>query len=98
MPAANKRGCCTTQYSQNFDDKDKFVKMQNIDYQIQKLANSNLQIIKSNKNELCNKHKRYSKCGYACSLKHLESLHTFPDFIGTGCAGRQLSNNLFPHL
>jgi hypothetical protein len=21
--------------------------------------------------------KRYSKCGYACSLKHLESLHTF---------------------
>ncbi len=21
--------------------------------------------------------KRYSKCGFACSLKHLESLHTF---------------------
>ena len=21
--------------------------------------------------------KRYSKCGYACSLKHLKSLHTF---------------------
>ena len=53
---ANKRGCCTTQYSQNFDDKDKSIKMQNIDYQIQKLVNSNLYIIESNKNELCNKH------------------------------------------
>jgi hypothetical protein len=21
--------------------------------------------------------KRYSKCGYTCSLKHLKSLHTF---------------------
>ncbi len=21
--------------------------------------------------------KRYSKCGFACSLKHLKSLHTF---------------------
>jgi hypothetical protein len=21
--------------------------------------------------------KRYSKCGFACSLKHLETLHTF---------------------
>ncbi len=51
--------------------------MQNIDYQIQKLANSNLYIIKSNKNELCNKHKRYSKCGYSWSLKHLKSLYTF---------------------
>jgi hypothetical protein len=39
--AYNKRGCCITQYSQNFDDKDKSFKMQNIDYQIQKLANSN---------------------------------------------------------
>jgi hypothetical protein len=34
----NKRGCCTTQYSQNFDDKDKSIKMQNIDYQILKSA------------------------------------------------------------
>jgi hypothetical protein len=23
--------------------------------------------------------KRYSKCGYACWLKHLKSLHTFTD-------------------
>jgi hypothetical protein len=21
--------------------------------------------------------KRYSKCGYSCSLKHMESIHTF---------------------
>ena len=32
----NKRGCCTTQYSQNFDAKVKSIKMQNIDYQIKK--------------------------------------------------------------
>jgi len=74
---ANKRGCCTTHHSQNFDDKDKSIKMQNIDYQIQKSANSSLEIINSYENELCNKHKRYSKCGFACSLKHLKSLFTF---------------------
>jgi len=34
MPAANKRSCCTTQYSLNFDDKDNSIKMQNIDYPI----------------------------------------------------------------
>jgi hypothetical protein len=38
----NKRGCCTTQYLQNFDEKDKSIKMQNIDQQIQKSANSSL--------------------------------------------------------
>jgi hypothetical protein len=38
----NTRSSCTTQYPQNFDDKDKSIKMQNIDYQIQKSVNSNL--------------------------------------------------------
>ena len=26
--------------------------------------------------------KRYNKCGYACSLKHLKSLYTFPEKSG----------------
>ena len=26
--------------------------------------------------------KRYSKCGFACSLKHLKSLFTFPEKSG----------------
>ncbi len=29
------------------------------------------------KNKQRRHNKRYSKCGYACSLKHLKSLHTF---------------------
>jgi len=41
MAACNKHGCCTTQYLLNFEDKDKSIKTQNIDYQIRKLANSN---------------------------------------------------------
>ncbi len=29
------------------------------------------------KKEITNANKRNSKCGYACSLKHLKSLYTF---------------------
>ncbi len=33
-PAGNKRGCCTTQYSHYFDEKDEFTEIQTIDFQI----------------------------------------------------------------
>jgi hypothetical protein len=41
-PMHNSGGCSTTHHPQNFDDKDKSIKMQSIDHQIQKSANSNL--------------------------------------------------------
>ena len=46
-----------------------------------------------------------ANAGFACSLKHLKSLHTFPDNTEQvrekseqKSAGWQLNSNLFPHL
>jgi hypothetical protein len=44
-----------------------------LSFVIEQFENNNFLIREGNTGT----NKRYSKCGYACSLKNLESLHTF---------------------